>query len=180
MKKITIFFNIINYVICDTMFISEMCIKRLVPLYWIYKISVKFKIAKIERLLYKYYWWYDTNSREKKHKRNVSIFFFTKHNSDKIFAILFLTPAILCLASIISNISKQDFRTIGLLLAVFSIILLGNVFDDKKVNRYVKIFNRIRYKYIAKWRIMAIITLISGIILANYINRIMLFILKIL
>ena len=178
MKQIAIFFNIIYYVICDATFFIDLVVKRVFPLYGIYKIAARYKITKIERPLYKYFWWLDTNGNEKKCKREQAIYYAHRHGIIKMLYLLYYCPIIISIQSIYEKFFNTPPIISLTIIGLIFIIISAKIFDKKKIERYFKIFNRIRSRHINKWRIMAIVTLISGIILLNYINRIMLFILS--
>lgn len=95
MKLIAIFFNIIYYVICDATFFIDLVVKRVFPLYGIYKIAARYKITKIERPLYKYFWWLDTNGNEKKCKREQAVYYAHRHGIIKMLYLLYYCPIII-------------------------------------------------------------------------------------
>lgn len=172
MKKITIFFNIINYVICDFVFAFEMGFIRLFPLYWIYKIAAKCKVTKIERPLYKYFWWVDTDGTEKKFKREKDIYFFNHVGSTKVVLAAYLAPTALCVQIIICGILNKVVEITWVFYILFFIFVAVYILDKKKTIRYIKIFNRIRKQHIIKWRIMAATILISEWLLGPRLHEI--------
>lgn len=164
MKNVCMIYYMINYVICDTCFAIEMGFRRLLPPYQLYKISEWLNYAKGIRVLGRFYWWFDTEGGQKRYMRESRIDDYNAVESPSLIYGLYIAPSLFFLNLFVNK--KYNFENSFLWIFIIPSLLLSilqiSFHSYKKRDiRFLKIFNRLRKKYIWKWRIEALAILVT-------------------
>lgn len=172
MKNIYIIYYMINYVICDTCFAIEMGFRRLLPPYQLYKISEWLNYAKGIRVLGRFYWWFDTEGGQKRYMRESRIDDYNAVKSPSLIYGLYIAPSLFFLNLFVNK--KYNFENSSLWIIIVPSLLLGILHISfhsykKRDIRILKIFNRLRKKYIWKWRIEALAILVTDWLVSYFI-----------
>jgi len=170
MKRIILFINILNYVLCDFFENLYVLLRYIYPLYWMHIIAKHKNWRKAEWFLHWFTWDFEIKGSQRKAVRFISM---NSINNTIAFYFLCLmtTPINLFLVLITESIFNiQGYRLLLFFIwqIPFIILLIICLTCKNRDERYIRVFEKRYKRCLTKWRIYTlvfIITEFTGVIL---------------